>query len=102
VPGRSAAVGVGIKAFRDPALTQDFAPVPVPIDITGFHTYAVDWTPQKADFFVDGALVRSCPRPPRYPLQMMIAVFDFPGQSTGDGADAVPELVVDYLRGYEH
>lgn len=41
-------------------------------------------------------------RPPRYPLQMMIAVFDFPEQSTGDDADAVPEFVVDYLRGYEH
>jgi hypothetical protein len=101
VPGESAAVGVGVKAFRDPALTQDFAAVPLPIDITGFHTYAVDWTPSKADFFVDGELVRSCARPPQYPLQMMIAVFDFPEQSTGDDADAVPDLVVDYVRGYE-
>jgi hypothetical protein len=101
VPGESTAVGVGIKAFRDPALTQDFAAVALPIDITEFHTYAVDWTPEKADFMVDGQLVRSCPRPPQYPLQMMIAVFDFPEQSTGDDADAVAEFVVDYLRGYE-
>jgi hypothetical protein len=102
VPGESAAVGVGIKAFRDPALTEDFAAVRLPIDIGGFHTYAVDWTPSKADFFVDGELVRSCVRPPQYPLQMMIAVFDFPEQSTGDDADAVPEFVVDSLRCYEH
>ena len=32
-------------------------------------------------------------------MQMMIAVFDFPEKSTGDDDDAVPELVVDYLRG---
>ena len=32
---------------------------------------------------------------------MMIAVFDFPDRSNGNDADAVPELVVDYLRGYE-
>ncbi len=101
VPGTSTEVGVGIKAFRDPSLAQDFAAVPLPIDITEFHTYAVDWTADKADFLVDGELVRSCARPPTYPMQMMIAVFDFPDESTGDDDDAVPEFVVDYLRGYE-
>jgi hypothetical protein len=34
-------------------------------------------------------------------MQMMLAVFDFPERSVGDDADAVPELVVDSLRGYE-
>ena len=31
---------------------------------------------------------------------MMLAVFDFPEKSVGDDADAVPQLVVDSLRGY--
>lgn len=31
-------------------------------------------------------------------MQMMVAVFDFPDRSTGDDADAVPELWVDSLR----
>lgn len=26
-------------------------------------------------------------------------VFDFPDRSTGEAADAVPELIVDYVRG---
>jgi hypothetical protein len=99
-PGRSTAVGMGLKAIHDPAMTDDFEAVQLPIDIGEFHTYAVDWTPEKADFLVDGELIRSCPRPPTYPLQMMLAVFDFPEWSTGDDNDAVPELVVDYLRGY--
>jgi hypothetical protein len=101
VPGRSTAVGMGLKAIRDPALAQDFEAVPLPIDLADFHTYAVDWTREHATFYVDGEPIRSCPRPPTYPMQMMIAVFDFPEQSTGDDDDAVPELVVDYLRGYE-
>jgi hypothetical protein len=41
-PG-SAAVGMRIKAFRDPRSTEDFAAVPLPLDVTGFHDYAVDW-----------------------------------------------------------
>jgi hypothetical protein len=102
VPGESTAVGMGLHAFRDPAVTEDFAAVPLPLDLTDFHTYAVDWTAERADFLVDGALVRSCPRPPAYPMQMMLAVFDFPETPrTGDTADDVePALVVDHLRGY--
>jgi Glycosyl hydrolases family 16 len=99
--GESAAVGMGIHPFRDPAVTEDFQAVRLPIDIAEFHAYAVDWTADRADFFVDGELVRTCPRPPSYPLQMMLAVFDFPEESTGDDTHAVPSLVVDHLRGYQ-
>jgi hypothetical protein len=100
-PGVSTAVGMGLHPFRDPMVVEDFEAVWLPIDITEFHTYAVDWSSDQVDFLVDGELARSCPRPPTYPMQMMIAVFDFPDRSTGDDDDAVPELIVDYLRGYE-
>jgi len=97
----SAAVGLGLHAFRDPAITEDFAAVQLPIDVAEFHSYAVDWTPESVAFFADGELIRTCAQSPRYPMQMMIAVFDFPDRSTGDDADAVPELIIDYLRGYQ-
>jgi Glycosyl hydrolases family 16 len=100
-PGVSAAVGMGLHAFRDPGIVEDFQAVRLPIDITEFHTYAVDWTRQRVAFFVDDELVRSCSRPPAYPMQMMIAVFDFPDRSVGNDAGAVPELVIDYIRGFE-
>jgi len=98
-PG-SAEVGVGIKAFRDPALTQDFAAPRVDVDVSGFHTYAVDWDADVAVFTVDGEELRRCPRPPTYPLQLMVAVFDFPADSTGDDHDLVPRLVVDHVAGW--
>lgn len=100
-PGVSTAVGMGLHPFRDPSVAEDFAAPRLPIDLTGWHTYAVRWDVERADFHVDGQLVRSCARPPAYPLQLMLAVFDFPDKSDGHDAEAVPELVVDWVRGYE-
>ncbi len=99
-PGRSAAVGMGLKEFRDPDVTQDFEAVPLPIDVSEPHSYAVDWDRERATFLVDGEAVRSTPRPPAYPLQLMVAVFDFPENSVGGDDHLVPELVVDHIRGH--
>jgi hypothetical protein len=99
VEGASAEVGVGIKAFRDPALAQDFYAPRLTIDVAGFHDYAVDWDTEAAVFTVDGEEVRRCPRPPTYPMQLMVAVFDFPEWSVGGDDHLVPELVVDRISG---
>ncbi|PYE17982.1 glycosyl hydrolase family 16 [Williamsia limnetica] len=96
----SAAVGTGLHPFRDPDLLDDFVAQPLPIDVTQFHTYAVDWTPESVSFFVDDEFIRRCPDPPTYPMQMMLAVFDFPDRSNGQDDHLVPELIVDHLRGY--
>ena len=95
----SAEVGVGIKAFRDPALTQDFAAPRAAIDVREPHLYAAEWDAGEAVFSVDGEELRRCPRPPAYPLQLMLAVFDFPQWSTGDDDHLVPRLVVDRIAG---
>jgi glycosyl hydrolase family 16 len=95
----SAEVGVGIKAFRDPGLTQDFAAPRIGIDVTDFHTYAVDWDRAEAVFTVDDQVVRRCPHPPAYPLQLMLAVFDFPEWTVGGDDHLVPELVFDWIEG---
>ena len=100
VPGESAEVGVGVHRFRDPEVAEDWQAVLLPIDVAEFHTYAVDWRPERVDYLVDGDIVRSTSRPPTYPMQMMVAVFDFPEWSTGDDDDLVPELLVDHVRGY--
>lgn len=95
----SAEVGVGIKALRDPALRQDFAAPRLSIDISAFHTYAVDWDTTEAVFTVDGEEVRRCANPPTYPLQVMVGVFDFPAWSTGDDDHQVPSMTIDWIRG---
>ena len=98
-PEPSAEVGVGVKPFRDPALVDDFAAPRLPIAVSDFHTYAVDWDSSEAVFTADGAELRRCPDPPTYPMQVMVGVFDFPEWSTGADDHLVPELVVDWIRG---
>ena len=99
VPGESTAVGMGLKTIRDPAVPQDFEAVRLPIDLADFHTYAVQWVSGEASFFVDGTLIRSCQGAPSYPLQLMLAVFDFPDRSDGNEADLVPTFTIDHIRG---
>jgi hypothetical protein len=101
-PGVSAAVGMGLHPFRDPAITDDFDAPRLAIDVADFHDYAVRWTPDEVAFTVDGEGVRRCPRPPDYPMQTMLAVFDFPDRSVGADDQLVPELIVDRLAWSPH
>jgi len=97
--GRSAAVGMGVHPFRDPALTEEFDAPRLPIDVSEPHVYAADWRPGRVDFFVDGRLTKTVGQAPAYPMQMMIAVFDFPTKGSPADADAVPMLAVDWVSG---
>ncbi len=89
-------VGCGIKDFRDPALRWEFDAPELDIDITEHHVYAADWQPGRVDFSVDGEHVKTVHQAPDYPLQAMVAVFDFPAKG---GSEHVPQLAVDYVRG---
>jgi hypothetical protein len=94
-PG-SAAVGMGVHPFRDPALTDEFDAPRMPIDVTEPHTYAADWRPGRVDFLVDSTHVKTVEQAPDYAMQMMLAVFDFPERAPDTGH--VPQLAVDYVR----
>lgn len=91
-------VGMGLHSFRDPDVPEDFAAPRLAIDPAVMHTYAVTWGATEAVFSVDGDEVRRCPRPPTYDMQLMVAVFDFPGWSTGADDELEPALVVDWVR----
>jgi hypothetical protein len=96
----TAAVGMGVHPFRDPAITDEFAAERVAIDVAEFHAYAADWRPGGVDFLIDGQHVKTVEQAPDYPMQMMVAVFDFPDKAAAAAQpDHVPELAVDYVRG---
>ena len=90
VTAASTAVGMGVHAFRDPALTEDFAAPLLDLDVSQFHTYAVDWTADRAVFLVDGEPVRTVQVTPAYPMQSMVAVFDFPDRAGPESDGHVP------------
>jgi hypothetical protein len=91
----SAAVGSGVRPFRDPALTDEFDAPRVEIAVSEPHVYAADWRPGRVDLLIDGRRVKTLHQAPDYPMQMIVAVFDFPANGE---SDHVPELAVDYVR----
>jgi hypothetical protein len=94
------AVGMGIHPFRDPSLTDEFEAPRLEIDAAEPHVYAADWRPGRVDFVVDGQHVKTVRQAPAYPMQMMVAVFDFPGRDpAGEYAEHVPLLAVDHVAG---
>jgi Glycosyl hydrolases family 16 len=96
----TAAVGMGVHPFRDPAISDEFATPRVAIDVAEFHVYAADWRPGRVDFLIDGQHVMTVHQAPDYSMQMMVAVFDFPAKAASSREpDHVPELAVDYVRG---
>jgi hypothetical protein len=107
-----ARIGMGIKAFHDSRLIEEFSADEYPIDATDVHTYAADWTPDGVDFLLDGQVVKSTTQSPAYPMQLMLAIYEFPEPVAFpdraplvDGASgaAYPKaFVVDRVRGYRY
>jgi hypothetical protein len=95
----SAAVGMGVHPFRDPALREEWDAPRVEVDVAEPHVYSADWRPGRVDFSIDGRHVKSVGQAPDYPMQMMVAVFDFPDKADGAPADHVAELAIDSIRG---
>ncbi|GAA0451617.1 hypothetical protein Ade02nite_76620 [Paractinoplanes deccanensis] len=88
-------VGMGLHRFRDPRLTEDWGTVPTSLDISDFHAYGVQWRPGSLVFTIDGEPVKRVDQAPDYPVQLQIAVFDFPDRAhLVDGPVPVPELIV--------
>jgi beta-glucanase (GH16 family) len=96
----SALVGCGVHPFGDPEIVDDFTKVPVPIDVREFHVYAAEWTPDQVRFFVDGEPIKTVDQSPRYPMQLMLGIYEFPAESDEPARSYPKEFVVDYVRGY--
>jgi len=95
-----AEVGLGSRRFRDPLLTGDFSTISVDFDVADFHTYGVHWREGRVDFEIDGEQVRTVDESPDYPMQLMIAVFDFPAKAPVDEIEVpAPELIVSRVAG---
>ncbi|RWZ46630.1 glycosyl hydrolase family protein [Labedella phragmitis] len=90
-------VGSGIHPFRDRALREEFAARRTSIDVADWHRYAVEWSRHGVRFFIDDELAHETAQSPDYPMQLILAVFDFPDRGPADAV--VPELVVRRVRG---
>ncbi|WP_243232024.1 GNAT family N-acetyltransferase [Microbacterium sp. CIAB417] len=71
-------VCVGVKAQHDPALRDAFEKVRVTGDLTTPHDYAVEWSPDRIRFFIDGRWVKTVAQAIDYPMQLMLDLYDLP------------------------
>lgn len=95
----TAAVGMGVHPFADPAVTDDFAAPRLPLDVRERHTYGVRWEPGRVAFYVDRRLVRVVGQAPDYPMQLMLGIYDFAGPSA-DPKGYPQRFVVDRVLGH--
>ena len=94
-------VGVGVKPQNDPRLHEDFEKVRVHGDLTAMHDYAVEWTPERMRFFIDGAWVKTVVQSIDYPVQFMLDVYEFPrADGTRDTAALPHVLRVERVRSF--
>jgi hypothetical protein len=78
VTPHSAAIGMGIHPHHDPRVRDDFARVPLDLDVRASHEYAVMWQPDGLAWYVDGRLVRTVDQSIGYPMQLMLGIYGFP------------------------
>jgi Glycosyl hydrolases family 16 len=97
-----AAVGMGVHPFGDPSIVDEFAAEPISIDARDFHVYAAEWTPDYVAFFVDHQLVKTVEQSPRYPMQLMLGIYEFPvrGPSPKSVHSYPKQFTIDYFHGY--
>ena len=94
-------VGVGVKPQTDPRLRDDFQKVRIDGDLTAMHDYAVEWTPERVRFFIDGRWVKTVVQSIDYPVQFMLDVYEFPrADGTRDTAALPHVLRVERVRSF--
>jgi RimJ/RimL family protein N-acetyltransferase len=86
-------VGVGVKPQNDPRLRADFEKIRVHGDLTAFHDYAVEWTPARMRFFIDGRWVKTVAQSIDYPVQLMLDVYEFPPADRTRDVGALPHVL---------
>jgi beta-glucanase (GH16 family) len=98
----SARIGMGVRPWADPSLDDHFEEVALEIDAREPHWYAVTWTPDRVDFYVDERRVKTVEQAPDYPMQFMLSFYEFAeGPAPASPPDRYPKTaVVERFRGW--
>lgn len=89
-------LSLGVKKHSDPDLHDDVEKIVIAgLNTSEWHTYAAEWDDQ-VKFYVDGKLVKSVRQSMKYPLQMMIDLFEFPAEGLARDPAYYPKVA--YVR----
>lgn len=93
-------VGMGVHPWGDPTIRDEFSVEWLPIDVSEFHLYSVEWTAQYVRFFVDERLIKVVQQSPSYPMQFLLDIYHFPPVDSDQPLVAPNEFAIDFFRGY--
>ncbi len=93
----NARIGRGVKQLTDPLLLDEVDDSELAINIEDWHTYAMEWTAEGIDFYLDDTLISSTKQSPNYPMQLMLNFYEFPSQSKGPNPDDA-WFDIDFIR----
>ncbi|MFD2671717.1 glycoside hydrolase family 16 protein [Marinicrinis sediminis] len=103
VQGDACTLGYGLHPFGDPTIQDEFLEVSYPIDPADYHIYAVDWSEQGVDFYLDNECLHRSVQSPQYPMQLMLNIYEIPAKESGSKSAPVypAEFTIDYIRCYQ-
>ncbi len=90
--------GIGIYPFGDPLLQDEFLRIRLDADVTEFHTYSAEWTPESVSFYFDDKFVAKVDQAPNYPMQLMLNIYEFEDKTSS--SPYPKEFPVEWVRGY--
>ncbi|HSL76955.1 MAG TPA: glycoside hydrolase family 16 protein [Candidatus Limnocylindrales bacterium] len=98
----SARIGVGVRPWADPSLSDGFEFVQVSLDAREPHWYAAEWMPDRVRFYIDEREVKVVEQSPAYPMQFMLSLYEFAdGPEPASPRDAYPKVaIVERFRGW--
>lgn len=96
----------GVHPWGDPNLKEEFYEEFLPIDVTRYHLYGLEWRPDQLDFYVDNVKIRTIHQSPNYPMQFMLGIYEHPFEGAWTGvydpnAPYPKKFTVDYFRAYQ-
>jgi hypothetical protein len=102
VAGETSMVGYGLHPFNDPVISDEFFQDLFDFDASNYHIYAAKWTPKLVEFFIDNVKVKTVFQSPKYPMQLMLGIYEIPDQLNEQSErEPWPKVMeVDYVRGY--
>ncbi len=90
----------GIKSHSDSSLETEMIEVDVAIDAARPHTWAVEWGPSGTVIGCEGSVVWRSPAAPRYPMVLMLDLFEVEPPTTDPGAYP-KSAIVHSVRGWD-
>ena len=96
---QGARIGMGVRSWADPSITDDFVAEELPIRVRDWHTYAAEWTEGRVAWYVDDRLVRVVEQSATYPMQIMLGIYELPIADDPRQPAAYPKVFeVDWVR----